>query len=94
MERYFLYAAMLYLAGCASEASNLQAPPPQLLPVVKLNTGSAITWQEYPATVQGTVNVEIRPQVSGYLEKIYVEDGAWVTKGQPLFRINSREYSQ
>ena len=94
MKKYFLYAAMLYLAGCASKASNLQAPPPQLLPVVKLNTGSATTWQEYPATVQGTVNVEIRPQVSGYLEKIYVEDGAWVTKGQPLFRINSKEYSQ
>src|SRR5689334_9854741 len=95
MKKYFLYAALLYLAGCTSKASNLQAtPPPQTLPVVILTTGSATTWQEYPATVQGTENVDIRPQVSGYLEKIYVEDGAWVNKGQPLFRINSREYSQ
>lgn len=91
---YGLYAGLLYLAACASKANNLQAPPPQTLPVVKLNSGSATTWQEYPATVQGTVNVEIRPQVGGYLEKIYVEDGAFVTKGQPLFRINAKEYSQ
>jgi membrane fusion protein (multidrug efflux system) len=66
---YGLYAGLLYLAACASKANNLQAPPPQTLPVVKLNSGSATTWQEYPATVQGTVNVEIRPQVGGYLEK-------------------------
>lgn len=92
---YLMYAGLLYLAACASKANNMQAPPAaQALPVVKLDTGSVITWQEYPATVQGTVNVEIRPQVSGYLEKIYVEDGAWVSQGQPLFRINSKEYSQ
>ncbi len=91
---YFLYAAILYLAACASKANNMQAPPPPSLPVVKLETGSVTTWQEYPATVQGTTNVEIRPQVSGYLEKIYVEDGAWVSQGQPLFRINAKEYSQ
>jgi len=91
---YLFYGLVLYFAACAGNKNNEQAPPPQSLPVVKLDTGSVTTWQEYPATVQGTVNVEIRPQVSGYLEKIFVEDGAWVSKGQPLFRINSKEYSQ
>lgn len=93
MGKYLLAAVVLYLAACAGKQMN-QAPPPQSLPVVKLDTGSATVWQEFPATVQGTVNVEIRPQVSGYLEKIYVEDGAWVNQGQPLFRINAKEYSQ
>ena len=55
---------------------------------------NATTWLEYPATIEGTTNVEIRPQVSGYLEKIYVEEGACVSQGQPLFRINSKEYSE
>ncbi len=91
---YLMYAGLLYLAACASKANNMQTPPTPALPVVKLETGSVTTWQEYPATVQGTANVEIRPQVSGYLEKIYVEDGAWVSQGQPLFRINAKEYSQ
>lgn len=90
---YAVYGICLYLVSCAGNAMNT-LPPPPALPVVKLDTGSVIIWQEYPANVQGTVNVDIRPQVSGYLEKIYIEDGAYVTKGQPLFRINSSEYSQ
>ena len=92
--KYLLSALLLYLAACVGKQNEMQSAPPQSLPVVKLDTASVITWQEYPASVQGTINVEIRPQVSGYLEKIYVEDGAYVTKGQPLFRIDSKEYSQ
>lgn len=93
--KYVFYAAVILLAACAGkESAQQQAPPPPALPVVKLNTGSATTWQNYTATVEGTVNVEIRPHVSGYLEKIYVEDGAYVTQGQPLFRINSKEYGE
>jgi RND family efflux transporter MFP subunit len=38
--------------------------------------------------------VEIRPQVSGYLERIYVEEGAYVSQGQPLFKINDRPYDE
>src|SRR5262245_37126937 len=92
--KYLLYIPLLYIAACASKAGSLQSPPAPALPVVTLQQGTVTTWQEYPATVQGTTNVEIRPQVSGYLEKIFIEDGAWVSKGQPLFRINSREYTQ
>jgi membrane fusion protein (multidrug efflux system) len=36
--------------------------------------------------------VEIRPQVNGYLDKIFVDEGAQVRKGQPLFQINDRPY--
>lgn len=93
MKKFIPLAALLFLIACGNN-QTMQAPPPQQLPVVQLNTGSATTWQKYPATIQGTVNVEIRPQVSGYLEKIFVEDGSWVSKGQPLFRINSKEYSE
>ncbi len=92
---YLLYAAVLYFASCAGNAGNQQAPPPPpALPVVQLETGSSTSWQSYPATIEGTANVDIRPQVSGFLEKIYVEEGAWVNQGQPLFRINAKEYSQ
>lgn len=93
MKKLLLPISVLFLVACGNN-QTMQAPPPQQLPVVQLNTGSTTTWQEYPATIQGTVNVEIRPQVSGYLEKIFIQDGSWVSKGQPLFRINSREYSE
>jgi membrane fusion protein (multidrug efflux system) len=94
MKKYFIYAAILIAAACANNQTDSYVAAPQTLPVVKLDTGSVLTWQEFPAAVQGTATIEIRPNVSGYLDKIYVEDGAWVSKGQPLFRINSKEYSQ
>lgn len=68
-------------------------PPPQL-PVVAVATTPATTHKEYSATLEGRVNVEIRPQVEGYLEKIYVDEGAYVKAGQPLFKINDRIYNE
>jgi len=92
---YGFYAGMIYLASCAGHAMNPDTPPPApALPVIKIDAGSATTWMDYPASIEGTVNVAIRPQVSGYLQKIYVQEGDYVVKGQPLFRINSSEYSE
>jgi membrane fusion protein (multidrug efflux system) len=95
MKHLIYAAAFLFFAACAGNSLNAPvAPPPQTLPVVQLQSGSATTWQEYPASVEGTVNIEIRPQVSGYLEKIFVQEGAYVLKGQPLFKINSSEFTE
>ncbi|MBN9295872.1 MAG: efflux RND transporter periplasmic adaptor subunit [Filimonas sp.] len=87
-------AVLAYSCTSSAGSSTMAAPPPQALPVVKLNTSSATTYQEFPASLEGTVNVEIRPQVIGYLEKIYVDEGAYVSKGQPLFKINDRVYNE
>lgn len=89
------YGGLFYLISCAGQAMNPDTPPPPpTLPVIEINAGNATTWLNYPATIKGTENVEIRPQVSGYLQKIYVEEGAYVAKGQPLFKINASEYSE
>ncbi len=92
--KYLFAAVFLLFAACAGNQLNQAQVPPPALPVIQLSTGSATTWQEYPASVEGTVNIEIRPQVSGYLEKIFVEEGAYVNQGQPLFRINSNEFNE
>ena len=88
----FLVAAAIYLSGCNQAQGTQAAPPPQSLPVLSINSAAATTFQEFSASVEGKTNVEIRPQVSGYLDKIYVEEGAYVSQGQPLFKINDRPY--
>ena len=90
----FLVAAAAHLSSCSQVQGTQAAPPPQSLPVMALNAAPATTYLEYSANVEGTTNVEIRPQVSGYLDKIYVEEGAYVTQGQPLFKINDRPYDE
>jgi membrane fusion protein (multidrug efflux system) len=69
-------------------------PPLPSLPVISVSNLAATTYREFPATVEGKVNVEIRPQVDGYLEHIYVDEGAYVRVGQPLFRINDQPYRE
>lgn len=43
----------------------------------------------FPAVLKGQEDVEIKPRVDGFIEKVYVDEGAEVKKGQPLFKINS-----
>ena len=87
-----LVAAAIYFAGCNQAQGTQAAPPPQSLPVLPISSASATTYQEFSTAVEGKVNVEIRPQVSGYLDKILVEEGAYVSQGQPLLKINDRPY--
>lgn len=97
MRKYLVVAAILiasaaYLSSCNQAQSAQAAPPPQALPVLPINIAPTTTYLTYSASVEGKTNVEIRPQVSGYLERIYVEEGAYVQAGQPLFKINDRPY--
>jgi len=87
-----LAAAAIYLAGCNQAQGTQAAFPPQSLPVLPISPAVATTYLEFSAAVEGKTNVEVRPQVSGYLDKIYVEEGAYVAQGQPLFKINDRPY--
>ena len=94
----FVAIAAVILYACNSSSGNEGGggyqQPPQILPVLIVSSTPATTYQEYSASLEGSKDIEIRPQVEGYLEKIYVDEGAQVRKGQPLFQINSRPYHE
>lgn len=83
---------MLFIYSCSSSPAAAPAPPPPSLPVATIVAGTDTTYQEYPASVEGTVNVEVRPQVSGTLDRVFVDEGAFVKAGEPLFKINEQPY--
>jgi membrane fusion protein (multidrug efflux system) len=84
----------LVLSSCGDKNQAPTAPPPPVLPVLAITSANTTTDAEYPASIQGTVDVEIRPQVSGNLDRIFVDEGAYVSKGQTLFKINERPYRE
>lgn len=91
MTAILLLATFLY--GCADQSlQTAAAPAPPALPVASVISGTETTFQEYPASIEGTVNVEVRPQISGALEKVFVDEGAFVSAGQPIFKINEQPY--
>lgn len=94
MKTPILIIIALFVYGCASNPAPAGAPPAPSLPVAQIASGNQTTHQEYPASIEGTVNVEIRPQVDGTLDKVFVDEGAYVSKGQPLFKINDQPYRE
>jgi len=90
-----IIGAAFILYGCQSSSANSQGygpPPPEALPVITVSSMPATTYQEYTASLEGSRDIEIRPQVDGYLDRIYVDEGAYVKKGQLLFKINGQPY--
>jgi len=85
---------VLYACNSSSGNPGAYQMPPQVLPVITVADMPATTYQEFTASLQGRKDIEIRPQVDGYLDKIYVDEGAHVRKGQPLFHINDRPYRE
>ncbi len=88
----------ILLQGCKGSSANNgeQAGPPPApnLPVFTASAQPATTYQDFPATVQGKRDIEIRPQVDGYLTAILVDEGAYVHQGQPLFSIDKRPFTE
>ena len=83
------------LYSCANSSATPEMHQQAMaLPVVSVTAATGTTFREYPASLEGKVNVEMRPQVEGYLEKIYVDEGAYVKAGQPLFKIDARIYNE
>lgn len=93
MKKFSILIAATILYSCADSPAERQAAPPRL-PVASITTGEATTFQEYPAAIQGEADVEIRPQVEGILESLLVDEGAFVTKGQAIFKIADKPFRE
>jgi RND family efflux transporter MFP subunit len=62
------------------------------LPVIRLEKKDTILQKTYVAAIQALQNVEIRAKIPGFIDKILVDEGQTVTKGQLLFSIENAEY--
>ncbi len=86
----------IFIIACNSSAGSGAGfeQPAQELPVITVSKMPATTYQEFAASLEGSRDIEIRPQVSGILDRIYVDEGAYVRKGQSLFHINDRPFTE
>jgi RND family efflux transporter MFP subunit len=84
----------LLLAGCeAGKAAGPAAPRPLEVEVATVSEQRVMIASEWIATLDGYVNAQIRPQVSGYLVKRNYREGAAVRKGEVLFEIDPRPFN-
>jgi RND family efflux transporter MFP subunit len=90
-----LISAVLLLnaLGCGTGKVRAAAPPPpQVVEVAPVIQKDVPVQGEWVGTLEGYVNAQIQPQVSGYLIREDYHEGAFVKKGQLLFEIDPRPF--
>jgi multidrug efflux system membrane fusion protein len=86
-------SATLFAAGCASEAAPGEGmPPPPEVSVAEVKQRDIRPWSEFTGRIEAVQTVQLRPRVSGYIERIAYEEGQEVEKDQVLFVIDQRPY--
>src|SRR6185312_16690892 len=78
------------LVGCG-KASDPAPPPPEVI-VAQVLTQKIIDWDEYTGRFQAIDTVELRPRVSGYIDRVMFREGQAVKKGDTLIIIDPRPY--
>ena len=96
IKNYTAIILLILLASCGSKSAQqqqmMQPPPAVPVTVQTVTTGKATYYDQYPATVTALNQVELRPQVSGYITGIFFKDGNKVKKGQKLYSIDQQQY--
>jgi len=88
-----LIAILLIFSSCSNKQQGNNAMMGQVREylVQELTPQDITLYKDFPATLEGEQTVEIRPRVAGYIEKIFVDEGDYVKKGQLLFQLNAND---
>ena len=88
-----LFAVGVFLlTACGGKQSGMKLGDDEFA-VSAVTVSSSNQTMSYPATIKGLQDIEIRPQVSGFIVQLCVDEGATVRKGQALFKIDDTQYA-
>lgn len=90
-------AALVTLSSCSGKDDSAAARAAMMGQAPQIGTmsvdyGSVDLEQSYPATIKGKTDIEIRPQVSGFITQVLVDEGQQVKKGQTMFVLDQVQF--
>lgn len=88
---FSVFALMLY--SCGKKTESMTIPPPTV-PVIEVAARDITGYYSFPVNIEGKVNNAVRAKISGYIRNVYVDEGQFVSKGQPLFRLETNVQAQ
>lgn len=80
------------LSSCGGEQQAQQQGQAPELAVMTVGVGDSELNRSYPATIKGKADIDIRPQVSGFITRVHVDEGQRVSKGQTLFTLDQVQF--
>lgn len=82
----------LLLSSCGNKAATQGATGAPEIAVITVEPTDAEFQSSYPATIKGKTDIDIRPQVTGFITEVHVDEGQRVHRGQPLFTIDQVQF--
>jgi membrane fusion protein, multidrug efflux system len=92
LQNYSILAFIMILAACGPKKQQGKQIPAVPVSTQKVVEANAVYYDEYPASITALNQVELRPQVSGYITAILFKEGDHVKKGQKLYSIDHQQY--
>jgi len=88
---FLLPATVVFASGCGTPKAALPIPSPEV-EIASVIQKDVPIYSEWVATLDGYVNAQIQPQVTGYVIRQTYKEGSFVRKGQILFQIDPRPF--
>lgn len=85
--------SLLSVLSCKKKEEKKQEGPKEV-PVVEVQERNVTGYESFPASIQGRVNNDVRAKIQGYITQVLVDEGQYVTKGQPLFRLETNTLNE
>lgn len=85
-------AGVLALSGCEQAAQTQAQMPAPKVSVAEVIEQPINEWDEFTGRLEAPQSVEIRPRVSGYIDRVAFSEGTLVKKGDLLFQIDPRPF--
>ena len=87
-----LTGALLALVSCGNKQPGQTSMMAPEVAIVTVEPSTAAFESSFPATLKGKTDIDIRPQVTGFITKVHVDEGEHVRRGQPLFTIDQVQF--
>lgn len=88
------FALSLLTLGACKKKEEARKDGPKEVPVVQVQVRNVTGYQSFPASIQGRSNNDVRAKIQGYITQVLVDEGQYVSKGQPLFRLETNTLNQ
>jgi len=86
-------ALCLAIQACSGGSAKDNTADLAEIPVMKIQPQDTSLFTDYVADIQSVQHVELRSRMHGFIEKVLVDEGQEVRKGQLLFQLNDKEYN-
>ncbi len=85
--------SILTVVSCKKEEDK-KKDGPKPVATVKVEARNVTGFTEFPASIEGRVNNDVRAKIQGYITQVLVDEGQYVSKGQPLFRLETNALNE